>query len=391
MDPDFIDLDDIPFEPDAALLLCSDGLTDLVDSATILNIVGRLAGRPHDVVRELIQAANDAGGRDNITAVYVEGDQVARQGRGFEEWTVNEARTDRPPIAGYSEPGPALSHTPALVGGGRARRGRLRRIVPAGLVVLLALGLGAWFFRDDLLQWLARLQGMAPARTGLIVVTPSGSIAAAMAEAAPGGTVMVEPGEYRERLVLTNGVRLVSRVPRGATIRLPGTASEGDPAVVADGISGAEMAGFRIVGDAATPLGTGIFVRDAEVSVVDVEITGASHAAIAVIDAARLRLLASHIHDNPGAALTIHRGAAPAFSHNVFSRNGLSERTGAALIVEPETQPTFFGNVFHGVAPDAFRALGDAAAAAVVRDNWFVDGRESAARSSSAARSGRGR
>ena len=32
-DPEFIDIHEIPFEPDAALLLCSDGLTDLVDSA----------------------------------------------------------------------------------------------------------------------------------------------------------------------------------------------------------------------------------------------------------------------------------------------------------------------------------------------------------------------
>ena len=34
-DPDFIEVKEVPFEPDAALLLCSDGLTDLVDSASI--------------------------------------------------------------------------------------------------------------------------------------------------------------------------------------------------------------------------------------------------------------------------------------------------------------------------------------------------------------------
>ena len=41
-DPDFIDLHEMPFEPDAALLLCSDGLTDLVESTTIDQIVRRL-------------------------------------------------------------------------------------------------------------------------------------------------------------------------------------------------------------------------------------------------------------------------------------------------------------------------------------------------------------
>src|SRR5689334_7167784 len=34
LDAGFIDLVEVPFEPDAALLLCSDGLTDLIDSAT---------------------------------------------------------------------------------------------------------------------------------------------------------------------------------------------------------------------------------------------------------------------------------------------------------------------------------------------------------------------
>ena len=38
------------------------------------------------------------------------------------------------------------------------------------------------------------------------------------------------------------------------TIRLPGAASEGDPAVMATDVSNAEFTGFRIVGDAATPL-----------------------------------------------------------------------------------------------------------------------------------------
>ncbi len=50
-DPDFIDVQEIPFEPDAALLLCSDGLTDLVDSASInADRRGDRAGRPQQVV-----------------------------------------------------------------------------------------------------------------------------------------------------------------------------------------------------------------------------------------------------------------------------------------------------------------------------------------------------
>ena len=121
------------------------------------------------------------------------------------------------------------------------------------------------------------------------VVQPTESIADAIQRAKPGSQVVVEPGEYREQLHLRSGVRVVSRVPRGATIRLPVTASELEPAVVANGLSTAELVGFRIVGDAATPLGVGLLVMNSALSIVDVEITGATTVAIDFSDGIRRR------------------------------------------------------------------------------------------------------
>ena len=374
LDPDFIDLHDVPFEPDAALLLCSDGLTDLIDSTTINAVAARFAGRPHDVVGALIQAANAAGGKDNVTIVYIEGEQFAVNSRIAEPRALAVEGPRIPQTAPMDAKGGALEAE------GTGRR-RWRTTVRATLVLLIAVVVGYAVYRSgwripSLPFRLPRAVTSLPNAAGPIVVTPTESIAAALAGAAPGGSVVVEPGEYRERLVLTSGVRVVSRVPRGATIRLPSTASEGDPAVVADGVSDAVLMGFRIVGDAATPLGTGVFAKNASLSIVDVEITGAANAAIDMGDAASVSLLASHIHDNPGAALAIRGGASPRVNQNVFSRNGLSERIGAAFIVEPGAQPAFFGNLFQGVAADAFRALGDAAVARAARDNVFVEGRE---------------
>ena len=54
------------------------------------------------------------------------------------------------------------------------------------------------------------------------------------------------PGDYREALQLRAGVALVSRVPRGAVILPP--AGSGVPAVTAQGVDGARIAGFRIAG-----------------------------------------------------------------------------------------------------------------------------------------------
>ncbi len=45
-DEGFIDMLEVPFERDAALLFCSDGLSDLVPSADILEIVEAHAGDP---------------------------------------------------------------------------------------------------------------------------------------------------------------------------------------------------------------------------------------------------------------------------------------------------------------------------------------------------------
>jgi hypothetical protein len=183
--------------------------------------------------------------------------------------------------------------------------------------------------------------------------------------------VIVEPGEYREQLQLKSGVRIVSRVPRGATIRLPAAASDERAAVVATGLDSAELVGFRIVGDAATPLGTGLLVRNSSVSIVDVEITGATHAAIEFAEGASAGLMASEIHDNQGPAVTIGAGASPRIAHNTFARNGLAVPAAKALIIERGAFPRFQKNVFHGVRVDAL-ALDDATRLSLTRDNWFM-------------------
>lgn len=72
-DDDFIEIRQCRFRDDAALLLCSDGLTDHLTAAHIRTITGRYEGDPARVAADLVEAANDAGGRDNITALFVAG------------------------------------------------------------------------------------------------------------------------------------------------------------------------------------------------------------------------------------------------------------------------------------------------------------------------------
>jgi hypothetical protein len=219
-----------------------------------------------------------------------------------------------------------------------------------------------------------------------IVVSASDSIAAAVSRAEAGATVIVEPGEYRERIRLKDGVRLVSREPRGATIRLPSDASESDPAVVADGITGAELAGFRIVGDASTPLGTGVSIRNAAVRLVDVEISGAASAAIDVAGMSGGTILAVDVHDNPGAAMRVRTGATTRIAHSSFVRNGAAAGDATWLLVETGAAPHFSRNVFHGMVPAAFVTLDERTRAAVARENWFIEHAPSAGPSPGPAR-----
>jgi len=389
-DPDFIDLHEIRFEPDAALLLCSDGLTDLVESGTINQIVTELAGRPHDVVNALIEAANDAGGKDNVTVVYVEGELFAAT--RARSRVVSAAAREK--SSGFGSPRrPAAVDVHGFGAAPRERRTTSQRVVQIALVALPAIVIAA-----AVVRWVPSWQVPVPSvielptsTSGVVVVRPTESIADALARAQPGSQVIVEPGEYRERLVLVDGVRVISRVPRGATIRLPGAASEADPAVVAADVSNAEFAGFRIIGDAATPLGTGVLVKGAHVSIVDVEITGALRVAIDLNQMAGGGVTGSDIHDNPGPALAIRSGASPRIAHNVFARNGLSERARASLIIEDGAEPSIVGNVFQGVSPKVFVSLGDGARLSVMRENWFPDSPASRGTTSASPRGRQGR
>ena len=57
--------------PDDIYLLCSDGLSDMVEDEEIRLTLITLRQNPSLTVQQLIQAANDNGGRDNISAMLI--------------------------------------------------------------------------------------------------------------------------------------------------------------------------------------------------------------------------------------------------------------------------------------------------------------------------------
>jgi serine/threonine protein phosphatase PrpC len=72
-DPD-VDVDTFSVEaiPGDVFMLCSDGLTSMVDDAAILEIVERHRASLEQAARALVDAANRGGGEDNITVLLFE-------------------------------------------------------------------------------------------------------------------------------------------------------------------------------------------------------------------------------------------------------------------------------------------------------------------------------
>jgi PPM family protein phosphatase len=127
------------------LLLCSDGLSDVVEPTQIRNVLLRVRS-PQKAARQLVTVANEQGGPDNITVIVVDAvDESAALDLEDEQTgdlTDGSATGALPLVAGD---GDALA---ARGRGGRAARAakdrslvmhrRLQRFLIAGIVVLVA-------------------------------------------------------------------------------------------------------------------------------------------------------------------------------------------------------------------------------------------------------------
>jgi PPM family protein phosphatase len=67
-----VDLSRQPVVPGDALLLCSDGLSGMVADARLAEILRSAGGDPKHACQMLVEAANAAGGHDNVTCVVAQ-------------------------------------------------------------------------------------------------------------------------------------------------------------------------------------------------------------------------------------------------------------------------------------------------------------------------------
>jgi protein phosphatase len=91
-DPE-VDVTDVQPSPGERYLLCSDGLFAVVGDAQIAEILGDRSLSLEEICTRLVEAANAAGGPDNITALVLE---INRRAGGPDRIGGRTADTDAP-------------------------------------------------------------------------------------------------------------------------------------------------------------------------------------------------------------------------------------------------------------------------------------------------------
>jgi PPM family protein phosphatase len=344
---EFVDVVEEPVEADAAILLCSDGLSDMLPAATIGHLVRQHAGSPEQVVEALVAAANDAGGRDNITVVYAEMPLFAeRLGRATETTLTPTEET------GHSaQPVESVAPTASPRAPGRVRR-TLRAINASRATWFVAGALIGVVGALALAWYVATTQVRAPQT---LIVSADGSapydtIGRAIAMSRPGDIVRVEPGVYREHVDLRSGADLVARVPGTVTIARPSGSNV--PALSLTGPFNARVTGIRIESDTAVDSGIRVTAPSATLELI--EITGAIRRGIDLSPASAVTVRGSRF-SIPGQLLGVPDDGYATLVNCVAIRSGAS--SGAALSAAASARLVLRGNVFSGYGADVIEGV----------------------------------
>jgi serine/threonine protein phosphatase PrpC len=363
---DFVEIVRVPFEPDSSLLLCSDGLTDLVPLDDIKSIIELHAGDPRAVVERLIQAANSAGGKDNVSVIFVEGEGFAASLPVDPETTITrKAGTDRSKAkdrqteSSVQPPTPKTFVRPLLTFLGGVLAG-------ASAVLVLSRFLSLESTPDP-------QPNTRAARTFVVGTAASAdakTINDALMMADSGDTVVVEPGDYREQIRLVEDVTLISRKPREAII-LPAAGSM-EPAVIIDAPNAAHLVGFEIRASPDLPLPIGILLRRGNADITDVAISGTRDAGVEIANIGDSTVRGSYFRANRGAAILVHPGASPRIAQNLIAREDPAAADSKAIEVQDGATPAIVGNAIAGYGPNAVNGIPEEQRARVLEANLIT-------------------
>lgn len=144
-----VDVQTVPAQPGDVFLICSDGLTTMLDEDHIARILAR-ASSMDSAVRALVDEANRAGGRDNITVVAFRLEDTAAPAREPEGATLigpsaEEAGLTATEVRRRAAGEAAQKRRDQLDAKPKRRRLRTAAKVLVGVLVVAAIAFGAWY------------------------------------------------------------------------------------------------------------------------------------------------------------------------------------------------------------------------------------------------------
>lgn len=126
----------VPTQPGDLFVLCSDGLSSMVDDAAILEQLERHREDLEAAARSLVDSANEAGGEDNITVLLFE---VAGSAEALERTGEIRFRDDEETLHGIPSPFAADAEVERAAPRRRARLGQALAATAAVVIVVGAL------------------------------------------------------------------------------------------------------------------------------------------------------------------------------------------------------------------------------------------------------------
>lgn len=154
-----VDTTTLPVQEGDRFVLCSDGLSDMVQEDALAVLLEEYPGNPETTATRLVDAALDGGGVDNITVVVIDvknrQEEEPQRGRRDAASTGAATATAAPPASppaapATAEPAPVQGRRPDRTGGARSksprrprRRSRSVGRVVRGIAVLLVVAVAA--------------------------------------------------------------------------------------------------------------------------------------------------------------------------------------------------------------------------------------------------------
>lgn len=152
-----VDVQTVPAQPGDVFLICSDGLTTMLDDERITRLLSR-ASSLQTAVRALVDEANRAGGRDNITVVAFRLEDAAAppgaaaapaaaddEGATLIGASAEEAGLTATEVRRRAAAEAARQRREALAAKPPRRRWRTVAKLLAALLLLAAIAFGAWY------------------------------------------------------------------------------------------------------------------------------------------------------------------------------------------------------------------------------------------------------